>query len=25
VWFSWNAEDWAIRWKQIGRSLDGVS
>ncbi|WP_163097101.1 signal peptidase I [Acidithiobacillus ferrianus] len=24
VWFSWNAEDWSIRWKQIGRSLDGA-
>ena len=23
VWFSWDAEDWSIRWKQIGRSLDG--
>ncbi len=24
VWFSWDAEDWSIRWKQIGRSLDGA-
>ena len=25
VWFSWDAEDWSIRWKQIGRALDGAS
>ncbi|WP_123105672.1 signal peptidase I [Acidithiobacillus sulfuriphilus] len=22
VWFSWDANDWSIRWNQIGRSLD---
>jgi signal peptidase I len=25
VWFSWDAENWSIRWNQIGRALDGAS
>lgn len=23
VWFSWDGENWSIRWNQIGRALDG--